>query len=168
MTLEQVYAAIGGDYKGVMERLPSADFVRRFALKFLQDDSFPNLKKALEAQDAPTAFRAAHTLKGVCQNHGFDALYATASALTEARRGGKLDGAQGVPEDMLLQAGKFGVCKINIDTDLRLAMTASIRKHLVENPGDFDPRQYLKPARQAIQDMVAHKMRDVLNSSNRL
>ena len=82
--------------------------------------------------------------------------------------GGKLDGAQGVPEDMLLQAGKFGVCKINIDTDLRLAMTASIRKHLVESPGDFDPRQYLKPARQAIQDMVAHKMRDVLNSSNRL
>ena len=69
---------------------------------------------------------------------------------------------------MLLQAGKFGVCKINIDTDLRLAMTASIRKHLVENPSDFDPRQYLKPARQAIQDMVAHKMRDVLNSSNRL
>ena len=82
--------------------------------------------------------------------------------------GGKLDGAQGVPEDMLLRAGKFGVCKINIDTDLRLAMTASIRKHFVENPGDFDPRQYLKPARQAIQDMVAHKMRDVLNSSNRL
>ena len=75
---------------------------------------------------------------------------------------------EGVPEDMLLQAGKFGVCKINIDTDLRLAMTASIRKHLVENPSDFDPRQYLKPARQAIQDMVAHKMRDVLNSSNRL
>ena len=58
MTLEQVYAAIGGDYKGVMERLPSADFVRRFALKFLQDDSFPNLKKALEEKDAPTAFRA--------------------------------------------------------------------------------------------------------------
>lgn len=82
--------------------------------------------------------------------------------------GGKLDGAQGVPEDMLLKAGKFGVCKINIDTDLRLAMTASIRKHFVENPADFDPRKYLKPARQAIQDMVAHKMRDVLNSSHRL
>ena len=62
--------------RAVMERLPSADFVRRFALKFLQDDSFPNLKKALEAKDAPTAFRAAHTLKGVCQNLGFDALYA--------------------------------------------------------------------------------------------
>ena len=82
--------------------------------------------------------------------------------------GGKIEGAQGVPEDMLLQAGKFGVCKINIDTDLRLAMTASIRQYLANNPGDFDPRQYLKPARQAIQDMVIHKMRDVLNSSNRL
>ena len=82
--------------------------------------------------------------------------------------GGKIEGAQGVPEDMLLQAGKFGVCKINIDTDLRLAMTASIRKYLANNPGDFDPRQYLKPARQAIQDMVIHKMRDVLNSSSRL
>ena len=93
MTLEQMYSAIGGDYKAVMERLPGADFVRRFALKFLQDDSFPNLKKALEAQDAPTAFRAAHTLKGVCQNLGFDALYAPASALTEALRGGTLDSA---------------------------------------------------------------------------
>ena len=82
--------------------------------------------------------------------------------------GGKLDGAQGVPEDMLLKAGKFGVCKINIDTDLRLAMTASIRKYMHEHPADFDPRQYLKPAREAIKQMVVHKMRDVLNSSNRL
>ena len=81
--------------------------------------------------------------------------------------GGKLDGAQGVPEDMLLKAGKFGVCKINIDTDLRLAMTASIRKYFVEHPADFDPRQYLKPAREAIKDMVAHKMRDVLNCSGK-
>ena len=81
--------------------------------------------------------------------------------------GGKLDGAQGVPEDMLLKAGKFGVCKINIDTDLRLAMTASIRKYFVEHPADFDPRQYLKPAREALKDMVAHKMRDVLNCSGK-
>ncbi len=81
--------------------------------------------------------------------------------------GGKLDGAQGVPEDMLLKAGKFGVCKINIDTDLRLAMTATIRKYFVEHPSDFDPRQYLKPAREAIRDMVAHKMRDVLNCSGK-
>jgi len=82
--------------------------------------------------------------------------------------GGKIDGAQGCPEDMLLRAGTYGVCKINIDTDLRLAMTASIRKYLAENPSDFDPRSYLGPARQAIQDMVAHKMRNVLNSSGRL
>ena len=82
--------------------------------------------------------------------------------------GGKIEGAQGVPEEMLLRAGKFGVCKINIDTDLRLAMTASIRQYLAANPGDFDPRQYLRPARQAIQDMVTHKMRNVLNSSNRI
>lgn len=82
--------------------------------------------------------------------------------------GGHIPGAQGVPEDMLLRAGKFGVCKINIDTDLRLAMTASIREHLAKNPGDFDPRQYLKPAREAIQSMVQHKIKNVLNCSNRL
>lgn len=82
--------------------------------------------------------------------------------------GGKLNGAQGVPEDMLLKAGTYGVCKINIDTDLRLAMTASIREHLVNNPGDFDPRQYLKPARAAIKGMVQHKIKNVLNCSNRI
>lgn len=82
--------------------------------------------------------------------------------------GGNVAGAQGVPEILLRRAAKLGVCKINIDTDLRLAMTASIRKHLAENPGDFDPRQYLKPAREALQAMVAHKMRNVLGSSNKL
>ena len=82
--------------------------------------------------------------------------------------GGHIPGAQGVPEDMLLRAGKFGVCKINIDTDLRLAMTASIREHFTKNPSDFDPRQYLKPARTAIQNMVQHKIKNVLNCSNRI
>ncbi|SDE18975.1 class II fructose-1,6-bisphosphate aldolase [Sporomusa acidovorans] len=82
--------------------------------------------------------------------------------------GGQIKGAQGVPEDMLLKAGKLGVCKINIDTDLRLAMTASIREHLAKNPSDFDPRQYLKPARAAIKSMVQHKIRNVLNCSGRL
>lgn len=82
--------------------------------------------------------------------------------------GGQIQGAQGVPEDMLLRAGKLGVCKINIDTDLRLAMTASIREHLANHPSDFDPRQYLKPAREAIKNMVKHKIKNVLNSSNRL
>jgi fructose-bisphosphate aldolase class II len=82
--------------------------------------------------------------------------------------GGQIKGAQGVPEDMLLRAGKLGVCKINIDTDLRLAMTASVREHLSKNPSDFDPRQYLKPAREAITGMVKHKIRNVLNCSGRL
>ncbi|HOE57125.1 MAG TPA: class II fructose-1,6-bisphosphate aldolase [Bacillota bacterium] len=81
--------------------------------------------------------------------------------------GGNVAGAKGVPEDMLLRAGKLGVCKINIDTDLRLALTASIRKHLAENPGDFDPRQYLKPAREAIKNMVKHKIKNVLNCSGK-
>ena len=82
--------------------------------------------------------------------------------------GGQIPGAQGVPEDMLLRAGKLGVCKINIDTDLRLAMTASIREHFANHPGDFDPRQYLKPAREAIKGMVKHKIKNVLNCSNKL
>lgn len=81
--------------------------------------------------------------------------------------GGQLKGAQGVPEDMLLQAGKLGVCKINIDTDLRLAMTASIREYFMTHPDHFDPRQYLKPAREAIQAMVQHKIKNVLNCSGR-
>lgn len=82
--------------------------------------------------------------------------------------GGQVPGAQGVPEAMLSQATKLGVCKINIDTDLRLAMTASIRKTFVENPAAFDPRKYLGPGRQAIQDMVQHKIKNVLGSSNKI
>lgn len=82
--------------------------------------------------------------------------------------GGTIPGAQGVPEEMLLKASKMGVCKINIDTDLRLAMTASVREEFVKNPSNFDPRNYLGPARTAIQKMVQHKMRDVLNSSHKI
>lgn len=81
--------------------------------------------------------------------------------------GGDVPGAQGVPEEMIREATKYGVCKVNIDTDLRLAMTASIRKTMVENPAEFDPRKYLGNGRTAIQDMVAHKMRNVLNCSNK-
>ncbi|KNZ42341.1 class II fructose-1,6-bisphosphate aldolase [Acetobacterium bakii] len=81
--------------------------------------------------------------------------------------GGRIPGAQGVPEDMLRKAAKSGVCKINIDTDLRLAMTASIRKVFVENPEYFDPRQYLGPGRMAIKAMVAHKIKNVLDCSNK-
>ena len=76
--------------------------------------------------------------------------------------GGNMPGAIGVPEDQLRQAAKSAVCKINIDSDLRLAMTATIRKYFAAHPADFDPRQYLKPAREAIKQMVAHKIVNVL------
>jgi fructose-bisphosphate aldolase class II len=76
--------------------------------------------------------------------------------------GGDMPDAIGVPEEMLRQAARMSVCKINIDSDLRLAMTATIRKYFAENPGHFDPRQYLGPARTAIKGMVAHKIKDVL------
>jgi fructose-bisphosphate aldolase class II len=81
--------------------------------------------------------------------------------------GGNLPGAQGVPEDMLHKAGTMGVCKINIDTDLRLAMTASIRKIFAETPEEFDPRKYLSPARDAIRGMVKHKIKDVLGCAGK-
>ena len=76
--------------------------------------------------------------------------------------GGKMPGAIGVPEDQLRKAASMAVCKINIDSDLRLAMTATIRQYFNEHPDHFDPRQYLKPARAAIKAMVAHKITDVL------
>lgn len=82
--------------------------------------------------------------------------------------GGQIPGAQGVPEEMIREATKYGICKVNIDTDLRLAMTAEIRKFMIESPSEFDPRKYLGPARDAIQRMVQHKIRDVLNASNTL
>ena len=81
--------------------------------------------------------------------------------------GGNIPGAQGVPEDMIKNAAKYGVSKVNIDTDLRLAMTAEIRKYFSDNPAEFDPRKYLGPARDAIQAMVRHKIKNVLNASNR-
>ncbi|EPR43879.1 fructose-1,6-bisphosphate aldolase, class II [Desulfovibrio sp. X2] len=80
--------------------------------------------------------------------------------------GGEIAGACGVPESLLRKAATYGVCKINIDTDIRLAMTAVVRKHFAEHPGDFDPRQYLGPARTAVKEMVQHKIRHVLGCSN--
>ncbi len=82
--------------------------------------------------------------------------------------GGEVADAKGVPEDFLRRAARSGVCKINIDTDIRLAMTAVIRKYFRENPQEFDPRKYLGPARQAVKDMVQHKIKHVLGSSNKI
>ena len=82
--------------------------------------------------------------------------------------GGKLPDAVGIPEEQLREASKSAVCKINIDSDSRLAMTAAIRKHLAENPGHFDPRQYLTPARDAMKNMYIHKIVNVLGSNDKL
>lgn len=82
--------------------------------------------------------------------------------------GGNMPGAIGVPEKQLRKAAALSVCKINIDSDIRLAMTANIRKYLAEHPDHFDPRQYLKPARQAVKDMVAHKIENVLGSAGKI
>ena len=82
--------------------------------------------------------------------------------------GGNMPGAIGVPEDQLRQAASMAVCKINIDSDIRLAITATIRQHFAEHPEHFDPREYLKPARQAVKDMVARKLVNVLGSNNKI
>ena len=81
--------------------------------------------------------------------------------------GGKMPNAIGVPEEQLRQAARLSVCKINIDSDLRLAMTGTIRKFYNENPSKFDPREYLKPARANIKEVVRHKLRDVLGCAGK-
>lgn len=83
------------------------------------------------------------------------------------KNGGSMPGANGVPEDMLRKAATMAVCKINIDSDLRLAFTAAIRKHMSENPSHFDPRQYLAPARELIKQAVKHKLVDVLGCNGK-
>ena len=82
--------------------------------------------------------------------------------------GGKLPDAVGIPEEQLRKAAKSAVCKINIDSDSRLAMTAAIRRHMAENPGHFDPRQYLTPAREAMKELYVHKIKKVLGSAGKL
>lgn len=90
MTLQECYAAMGGDYEGVMGRLRSERMVQKFVLKFLADGSYELLLSSTEAENWAEAFRAAHTIKGVCQNLGFDRLYKSSSELSEALRDGKV------------------------------------------------------------------------------
>lgn len=82
--------------------------------------------------------------------------------------GGKLEAAIGIPEDELRKAAKSAVCKINIDSDSRLAMTAAIRKVFVEKPAEFDPRKYLGPARDEMKKLYMHKIVNVLGSNDKL
>ena len=81
--------------------------------------------------------------------------------------GGQMPDAIGIPEEMLRKASSMAVCKINVDSDIRIAMTAAIRKHFAENPADFDPRKYLTPARDAVEAVVSHKIETVLGCSGK-
>jgi len=83
------------------------------------------------------------------------------------KNGGKMPDAIGIPESMLRQAASMAVCKINIDSDLRLAMTGTIRQYFAEHPDHFDPRQYLKPARENIKQLVKHKLVEVLGCAGK-
>lgn len=98
--------------------------------------------------------------------HGASSVYPEAVQLCNDN-GGDLKGAQGVPDEMLREANRLGVCKINVDTDLRIALTGTIRKEFNANPKNFDPRKYLGPAREAIKDIVDHKIKTVFGSVNK-
>lgn len=98
--------------------------------------------------------------------HGASSVYAEAVAICNDN-GGQLKGAKGVPDEMLREANRLGVCKINVDTDLRIAFTGQVRKAFNDNPANFDPRKYLGPARDEIKATVAHKMRKVFGSATR-
>lgn len=93
MTLKECYCAVEGDYENVTERFGGEALVRKFIVKFLNDASFANLQKSMETGDYEEAFRAAHTLKGICQNLSLTKLYTSSSSLTEALRNGCGEGA---------------------------------------------------------------------------
>ncbi len=103
MTVKECYEQIGSDYAGVLKRLGSEALVKRFALKFLKDPSYQELNDALIKKDGETAFRAAHTLKGVCLNLGFDRLYESSAALTEHLRGRDCSGYEVLFEELTVR-----------------------------------------------------------------
>ena len=94
MTIQECYKEMGADYQEVFQRLPRESMIRKFTLMFLNDDSYPKLEQSLKEENVQAAFRAAHTLKGVCQNLGFTNLYQPAYELTEVLRAGTLEGSR--------------------------------------------------------------------------
>ncbi len=106
MDMREAYAKIGADYDDVLRRLVSEGLVKRFASKFAGDPSFASLQVALNAGDVETAFRAAHTLKGVCQNLGLCNLFAPTSELTEVLRAGSLEGTDALFENVKAEYDK--------------------------------------------------------------
>ena len=100
MTVQECYESMGSDFEGVLGRMGSEVMVKRFALKFLDDPSYGNLVKAVEEQNAEEAFRAAHTLKGICLNLGLDRLYKVSACLTEKLRGREFNGYEEAYEEV--------------------------------------------------------------------
>ena len=100
MELEEFYKQVGGNFEDVKRRLLNEESIKKFVLKFLDDNSYANLKEAIAAGNVEEAFRAAHTLKGVCLNLGFDNLYKASSAITEIFRAGELAGAEEAFEEV--------------------------------------------------------------------
>ncbi len=94
MTIQECYKKMGADYEDVLKRLYSEGMIRKFARMFLDDDSYPKLERSLKEENVEEAFRAAHTLKGVCQNLGFTNLYQPTCELTEVLRAGTLEGSK--------------------------------------------------------------------------
>ena len=106
MTVRECYEKMGANYDGVLSRLGNEMLIRKFVIKFLKDPSFQDLTAAIEKSDAESAFRAAHTLKGICLNLGFDNLYKPSEALTEKLRGGELNGYETLYDEVKEQYDK--------------------------------------------------------------
>ena len=94
MTIKECYEKMGSDYEAVLERIPGEAIIKKFAKKFVDDGSYNNLVNAMQENNAQEAFRAVHTLKGICLNLGFDALYKASYELTEKLRDGHMDGSE--------------------------------------------------------------------------
>ena len=103
MTLKEAYESVESNYDNVLKRLGSEGMIKRFAVKFIDDPTFGELKNALAAGDGESAFRAAHTMKGICLNLGFDKLYEVSAALTEQLRGYEITGSEAVYQQVVEQ-----------------------------------------------------------------
>lgn len=172
-----------GKLAGVEEHVQSAEHVYTDpdeAVEFVQRTGCDSLAVAIGTSHGAYKFKGAATLDFARLEtigkklpgyplvlHGASSVPAEFVEMCNAY-GGKVGGASGVPEDMLRRAAGMAVCKINVDTDIRLAMTASIRKCFTEMPDQFDPRSYLSPAREAVKNMVAHKIHNVMGCSNKI
>ena len=144
-------------------------------LIFEQDKGYNNSVIADGKLDANTYYDGNTTqnegTKAITEQFGNDVAAAAINAAMKQsdalkkQFGGEMPDAIGIPEEMLRKAASMAVCKINVDSDIRIAMTAAIRQHFAENPTHFDPRQYLKPARELIEEVVAHKIDVVFGSA---